>query len=176
MKYYKATPDLLSYGITAGVIILFLAIGFIPSNLTGSKFGASQISIIWILINILNGSILLFCYLFHVTGYELTAESLIIRRPAKKRRISFSEIRQIKSVPREELKWSVRTLGNGGVFGYFGKFFNNSFGSMTWYASRRDHFVMIILNEGEKVVVTPDDLSFEGEVLKYIHPQTHSKI
>ena len=47
---------------------------------------------------------------------------------------------------------------------------------MTWYASRRDHFVMIILNEGEKVVVTPDDLSFEGEVLKYIHPQTHSKI
>jgi hypothetical protein len=171
MKYYKATPDSLSYGITAGVIILFLAIGFIPSVLSDHTADQDRGMTIRILINVLNCSILLFCYLFHPVGYELSAESLIIRRPAKNRRISFSEIREIKSVPREDLKWSVRTLGNGGVFGYYGKFFNNSFGSMTWYASRRDHFVMIILNDGQKVVVTPDDLSFKNDISTYIpHP------
>ncbi|MFZ9982093.1 MAG: PH domain-containing protein [Cyclobacteriaceae bacterium] len=174
MKFYKATQDRLSVIITVGVIILFLAIGFIPSNLTGSRFGASQIPMIWILINILNGSILLFCYLFHVTGYELTAESLIIRRPAKNRRILFSEIREIKSVLREDLKWSVRTFGNGGVFGYYGKFYNTKFGSMTWYASQRDQFVMIILNDGEKVVLTPDDLSFTNDISTYISHSTPS--
>jgi hypothetical protein len=30
---------------------------------------------------------------------------------------------------------------------------------MTWYASRRDHFGMIILKDGQKIVITPDDLS-----------------
>lgn len=67
-------------------------------------------------------------------------------------------------IPRDDLKWSIRTFGNGGVFGYYGKFFNNSFGSMTWFATRRENFVMLILKDGRKIVVTPDDLNFKDDL------------
>lgn len=165
MKFYKASLDRLSVVITAGVAVLFLVIGFIPSFLSGNNSEAGPPVIVMALINLFNGSILLCCYLFHTTGYSLTSEELIINRPAKNKAIPISKIKEIKSVPREDLKWSVRTFGNGGVFGYFGKFYNSRFGSMTWYAANRNHFIMILLNDGKKIVITPDDMSIAEKII-----------
>ncbi|MFM7328528.1 MAG: PH domain-containing protein, partial [Bacteroidota bacterium] len=64
----------------------------------------------------------------------------------------------------KKLRWSIRLFGSGGLFGYFGKFRNSTFGTMNWYATRLGKFVVIILRSGEKFVVTPDDESFAAHL------------
>jgi len=57
-----------------------------------------------------------------------------------------------------KLTYSVRTFGVGGLFGYFGKFWNKEYGNMTWYATRRDKAIMIITKENKKIILTPDEV------------------
>lgn len=164
MKNYRATLDRLSVLITAGVAILFISIA-VALILFSSKEGnsASEMTV-KILVNILNLLIFTFSYLLHPTGYILSDNDLIIRRPLTSVNLKYSEIKEVKTLSSSDLKWSVRTFGSGGMFGYYGKFFNNQFGPMTWYASRRDHFVLILLQKNQKIVVTPDDLSFTDDL------------
>jgi len=51
----------------------------------------------------------------------------------------------------------MRLFGSGGLFGYFGLFWNREFGTMTWYATRRDQAIMIITSSHKKLVITPDE-------------------
>ena len=52
---------------------------------------------------------------------------------------------------------SIRVFGVGGLFGYFGLFRNSRYGTMIWYATRRDQFVVIERSNGKTIVLTPDD-------------------
>ena len=159
-RSYPASLDALSKSITTGVALLFIGIGlglfFIPDHSADSGTGV----VIRLLINLLNFSIFLFCYLFRPLAYLLSEDNLIIRRILLPRVFPYAEIAEVRSISREDLRWTMRTFGNGGVFGYYGKFYHTSFGAMTWFASRRDHYVMILLKDGRKIVVTPDDLNF----------------
>jgi hypothetical protein len=69
-----------------------------------------------------------------------------------------SQIKNILKIENGKLSWSIRTFGVGGLFGYFGKFWSNEFGNMTWYATRRDKAIMIITKENKKIVLTPDEV------------------
>lgn len=76
-------------------------------------------------------------------------------------------IRSIKNVflpEKETMMWTKRTLGNGGLFGYYGKFSNENYGDMRWYATRRDNYLMIETNANQKIVLTPDDIGMLSEV------------
>ena len=163
-KNYTASLDRLSTLITAGVGLLFIGIGFclffLPENAPDSAMGKMIPS----LINLFNISIFLFCYLFRPLGYVLSDENLVIRRYFLPRFFAYSEIAEVRPIPREDLRWTMRTFGNGGVFGYYGKFYHTAFGAMTWFASRRDHYVLIILKDGRKIIVTPDDLNFVNDL------------
>ena len=159
-RRYAASLDALSKSITTGVALLFIGIGFglffVPDNSSDSTTGV----VIRLLINLLNFSIFLFCYLFRPLAYLLSDKQLSIRRFLLPQVFPYAEIAEVRQIPREDLRWTMRTFGNGGVFGYYGKFYHTSFGAMTWFASRRDHYVMILLKDGRKIVVTPDDLNF----------------
>ena len=50
-----------------------------------------------------------------------------------------------------------RTFGVGGLYGYYGKFYNRTFGSMTWYATRRDKLVLVKFQNKKKIILTPDE-------------------
>jgi hypothetical protein len=57
----------------------------------------------------------------------------------------------------QDIRSSVRTLGVGGLFGYFGKFANIKLGSMTWYATRTDRTVLVRTVDNRKIILTPDE-------------------
>ncbi|MDZ7614650.1 MAG: PH domain-containing protein [Flavobacteriaceae bacterium] len=59
----------------------------------------------------------------------------------------------------KQLKWTIRTLGVGGLFGYFGYFWNREIGSMIWYTSQQKNRILITLKNEDKIVISPDDPS-----------------
>ncbi len=97
------------------------------------------------------------CYGLSPKSYEINENSLIIKRPFKDVIIERSQIASATPVESSKLRWAVRTFGVGGLFGYFGKFWNREFGDMTWYATQRSHTVLIITNSQQKIILTPDD-------------------
>lgn len=99
----------------------------------------------------------LICYFLHPTAYELNKDELIIQRPFKQVVIKRNDIADIQFLTDEQLKWTIRSFGVGGLFGYFGYFYNRQLGSMLWYTSQRKNRILIRLKNEEKIVISPDD-------------------
>ncbi|HEY0046130.1 MAG TPA: PH domain-containing protein [Flavobacterium sp.] len=94
---------------------------------------------------------------YRVLYYQVTDEEIIIRRSAGNAVIKRSEIKSINMIESDQLRKSIRTFGVGGLFGYFGSFYNRRLGAMTWYLTRRDKLVLITTATGKKIVISPDD-------------------
>ena len=80
---------------------------------------------------------------------------VIERRKTSSVTIPFSEIISIQRI--DNMRFAVRTFGNGGMFGYTGKFYKKGIGSMTWYCTQRKNYVLIETINGKKIVITPDN-------------------
>ena len=96
------------------------------------------------------------CFILKPSHYILEEDAIIIHRMFNDIKILHSDIIKVELVPAEKLKWSIRTFGVGGLFGYFGKFYNRNIGSMTWYATQRENFVLIKTSKNN-IIITPDD-------------------
>jgi Bacterial PH domain len=99
------------------------------------------------------------CYLLHPTAYTLNKDVLIIQRPVKPVVIHRNEIASVELLTDRQLKWTIRTFGVGGLFGYFGYFYNREIGSMLWYTSHQKNRILITTKNEEKIVISPDDPS-----------------
>jgi hypothetical protein len=149
---YTCSLDNLAKGVTIGVAILFIVIisfQFLPlenTNYIGSIF-----------ISILPLSIFMGVYAFHPVKYMLTESTFIIHRPLSDVNIKKEMLVSAQIVDKASMKWTIRTFGVGGLFGYFGKFTNRTLGSMTFYATRRSNYVLIITSDGRKIIITPDE-------------------
>lgn len=159
---FTVSKDRMATVVTVVVTILFIALSIVPfftsstSDTLGKwiMFGAS--GLVWV--------IFLFAWFLRPEGYGIIGNQLILHRPMRSREIALSDISGIVVPEPKKLRWSVRLFGSGGLFGYFGKFRNSTFGTMNWYATRLGKFVVIILRSGEKIVVTPDDESFAAHL------------
>ena len=96
------------------------------------------------------------CFILKPSHYILEEDTIIIHRMFNDVKILRSDILKVELVPTEKLKWSIRTFGVGGLFGYFGKFYNKNIGSMTWYATQRENFVLIKTSK-KNIIITPDE-------------------
>ena len=94
-------------------------------------------------------------YMYRPKGIVVTNDALIIDRQVKPVTIQYSDIKSVKQVT-NELKGSIRTFGNGGLFGYIGKYYNRNIGKMTWYCTQRKNFVLVELNDKRNIIITPD--------------------
>ncbi|MCF0071101.1 PH domain-containing protein [Dyadobacter sp. CY261] len=99
----------------------------------------------------------LYAYLYHPTGYTLNASELHIHRPIGSLTYARGQFTSVKVVPKENLRYSLRTFGVGGLFGYYGKFYNAAYGHMSWYLTRREHLVMITLENKKNILLSPDE-------------------
>ena len=90
-------------------------------------------------------------------SYIVNYNEVIIHRPISDVKIKRNLIKSAEIIDKDEIKGSIRTLGNGGLFGYYGKFTNYKLGKMTWYATRRDKIILIETNDNRKIILTPDD-------------------
>ena len=158
---FKASFDKLTLFLTVGITTIFLVIGF------GPLFYTQDIkSNVPIFVDMFILATYILCYGLSPKSYEINENSLIIKRPFKNVVIDRSQIISATPVESSKLRWAVRTFGVGGLFGYFGKFWNKEFGDMTWYASQRSHTVLITTNDLQKIILTPDqEVDFIKEVM-----------
>jgi hypothetical protein len=165
MTIYKASMDTLTKGLTIGVGVFLLLFAFIPILnrpslfFTANEFRFSKLiypepfSVMPFAIIIM----LVVTYGFSPKGYVLSDGVLTVLRPFKVKNFPLSDIQSVTAVEKKNLKGSIRTFGVGGLFGYYGLFRNSTYGNMTWYATRRDRFVVIERSNGKTIVITPDD-------------------
>lgn len=154
---YTASFDLWNRGTTIFVFVLLLAAsGFILYNRPGIRY--LTLLLIW--------AVPIVSYAFSPQYYIIEDKRVIIKRLVSSVVINRAEIKSVDIIPQDDMKWTLRVFGSGGFFGYYGKFSNKKFGMMTWYTTQRKNYVMLTLESGEKIVLTPDNP--EEMVLRFV--------
>jgi hypothetical protein len=153
-RYFRASMDTTALVTTVLITALFVWVAAIQYSVirhAGHSILSPLIGIIVL------GLVYGFSFCIRVNGYLVTADEIIVLRPLGKKQIPIQNIRSAEPLVRRDLTWSIRTFGVGGLFGYYGKFYNSRLGSMTWYLTRRDATVLLRLDNGKKIVLSPDD-------------------
>jgi len=113
-------------------------------------------------------AIYIYCYGYRPIKYVVNNEGVTITRLFKSVKLDIRNIRQIFPTSKESMEWTLRSFGNGGLFGYFGNFSNPKFGPMTWYATRKNNYVIIEMKDNRTIVLTPDDPEMANEINKIL--------
>jgi len=87
-------------------------------------------------------------------GYTVSDDRLTIDRLLGSVEIPLATIQSVEILPAGRLAGSLRTLGSGGLFGYYGRFRNQALGSYRMYATRGDGYVLV--RASQSFVLTPD--------------------
>lgn len=151
---YKAPLDNLAKAITLGVTLITIFIIVFVIRLESTAKQNDFISYLVI------GALLLgylFSLLFRTVGYEVEDNRLIIHRPVKNVVIRYDDISDVKLLDKKILTRSIRTLGVGGLYGYFGKYNHMQIGPMILYATKRSNAVLISTNDFKQIVITPEN-------------------
>ncbi len=155
MKEYKCSLDnMAKYGGPGLIlVILLLTIGvpiYLSTTTTDNKVIYIQFITPVIMISLFIGT-----YLLKTISVSVADDSITINRTIKPVIIEFSEIASIRKV--NNMKFAMRTFGNGGLFGYTGLYYKKGIGSMTWYCTQRQNYILIEKTNGKKLVITPDE-------------------
>lgn len=157
MTTYKTTTDMPASVIIPG----FIAVMVIVTAVTGYKsIGETEgnpATIVAFIAPVLLTVMLAAFWLYRPEAVTLTDEAAVVERKISKISIPYSDIVQVTLPEDKDLRFAVRTFGNGGLFGYTGKYYKQPYGSMTWYCSQRKNYVLLETSAGKKIVVTPDE-------------------
>jgi hypothetical protein len=102
-------------------------------------------------------AILILGYAWSPSGYEISDGYVVVRRLFGNVRIPVSEIRDVRVATTDDLRWSFRLIGSGGLFGYYGLFRNSKLGTCRWYVTDRSKAVVLVTGE-RPAVISPDDV------------------
>lgn len=92
---------------------------------------------------------------FAVYGYTIQDDEILIHRTGWSYRLDVSELVRARAEPHATLG-SIRTFGNGGMYGFTGMFRNNILGSYrAWMTNSEDTVVLEF--EDRTVVISPED-------------------
>ena len=167
MKEYKCTLDAAARYMVPGLILLILILITVTQISVGVTFSQRSIPALYIgVIPIVIISIAMF--ILSPLSVTVDDHSIMIIRRAKPVTIEFSDIAGISKVA--DMKFALRTFGNGGLFGYTGQYYKKGIGSMTWYCTQRKNYLLIEKTNGKKIVITPDDPDGLIQDIKQTHP------
>ena len=96
-------------------------------------------------------------FFYRPKSYLITEDSLQIRRISGNYRIPYTVINKVLRASQADMKFTIRTIGNGGLFGFTGHFRNSRFGRMRWFVTQRKNYVIIETNDNKKIVISPDE-------------------
>ena len=108
-------------------------------------------SLIGLLLNVI-------LFFFAPKSYLVEAGKLTINKGIGQKLYDLSGVKEIRLAEKDELRYSLRTLGVGGFLGDFGMFWVKSLGSMTWYCTKKSNYIIIRLSNNKIIVITPDDV------------------
>ena len=166
---YKASLDNLSKAITFFCFLLFIYVGYKTLALTsvsstGIKPYLSRIGVVTLLV-----TVPLTCYLLSTKSYKIDAERITITRPLRSFSINFADIIKVELLSPKQLSGLIRTFGVGGLFGYYGKYYNSSLGRINLYTTQRKNRILIVTRENVAIVISPDDPSLYQNLISSIN-------
>lgn len=134
-----------------------MAILFFMTYISSSYDTLDKVTIISL--SILLILIIAISYILSTDSYSIIpGEMLVIHKVIGNIMIPCNNIQHIDIIHPNILWLSIRTFGSGGLFGYFGYFYNKEYGRMQWYATQRKNCLVLITNNGKKILITPDDM------------------
>ncbi|GEM55467.1 hypothetical protein B0A58_08605 [Flavobacterium branchiophilum NBRC 15030 = ATCC 35035] len=149
---FQTTLDNQTKWITAGVYALFL--GLICFTLFFDTFEIVTAIILLFILTVMTIATLY----YKPKTIAIHDNEIIIKRPIGNVILKRTNIASIQILKKNDLKWSVRTFGIGGFFGYYGAFWNKKYGTMTWYLTRRNAMIMITTISNSKILISPDQV------------------
>ena len=144
MKQNAATMDLSIKIVTSVVFIMMLGF-FIASIYINGLIIAALIMLI----------ILVFCYLYAPTSFEISDSRLIVYRNYGK--IEFNRVTNCRIIE-EKVPFTLRLWGNGGVFAGTGIFWNKLYGVFRMYIThaKQSEFV-VVETERQIIIISPEN-------------------
>lgn len=155
---FKSPWDSLLIIMTTGFVGLLIGVAFF----TG---------ILWVML--LNLGIVGICAAFGVYGYSIQDGELQVVRLGWSKNIPLSSIRRVENKP-ITMMGSIRIFGIGGIFGYIGKFKNSILNNYTAYVTHRKKTVLVVTDNDEKILISPDDpMEFINSLKSHIEKESH---
>jgi hypothetical protein len=156
---FKASYDNAAKWISAAVFFLLAVLtAVIPSAVVGP----------------LAALLLLGAYAWSPRSYTITGRSIIVKRLIGSVRIPLDRIQEARIATPDDFRDCYRLFGNGGLFGYYGKFSTAKLGRCTWYVTNQSNAVVVITAAGT-TVFSPDDVDgFLGAVREAVPVPTDS--
>ena len=166
---YKASLDNLSKAITFFCFLSFIYVGYktftsAPVSSAGIKPYLSRIGVITFLI-----TVPLVRYLLSTKSYKIDSKCITITRPLRSFSINFADIIKVELLAAKDLSGLIRTFGVGGLFGYYGKYYNSTLGRVNLYTTQRKNRILIVNRENVAVVISPDDPSLYQKLIASIN-------
>ena len=87
-------------------------------------------------------------------------------RPIGSVNYPISEIKVISKINPGVMIGGIRLFGVGGLFGYYGKYYNFKLGHLTLYTTQKRNRILMTMTTGKKIVISPDDLDLVDEIIK----------
>jgi len=100
-----------------------------------------------------------------VGEYVLESDGLSIKRKIFPIKIKYEEIKKVSRLGYQDIKSSIRIFGNGGLFGFYGIFRNESIGNYRAYFSNFSDLVLIETDK-KKFVISPENPDIFTDYLK----------
>lgn len=139
---------------TAAVVLLLAGISvFLLRLATATETtGASAMAVL--LVATLAATLAL-CWALGPKAFSIQGGRLRIERPLRSVDVPLAAIRAAGPLPDGALRGSLKVAGSGGLFGYYGRFWNRRLGAFRLYATRRTGLVVVDTGD-ERFVLSPD--------------------
>ncbi len=138
--------------LVTGLVLLVLA--GVGVALYVSFTAAAESKSALVVLELLLVAIVVASYALSPRGYRVEANAVVIRRPVGSIRIPVDRIRRVERLESEAIKKAVRTLGNDGLFGLYGRFRNRTLGAFRMYVTDRSK--LVLLEADHLYVLSPD--------------------
>ncbi|MGD1906022.1 MAG: PH domain-containing protein [Leptolyngbyaceae cyanobacterium] len=90
-----------------------------------------------------------------VWGYRIQGQTLYVQRLGWQSEIALEQLQSVEQVP-AAMKGSIKTWGNGGLFGFVGRFRNATLGPYQAYATDLTRTVVLTFPD-RKIVLSPEE-------------------
>jgi hypothetical protein len=149
----RYTASLDNFSKTISTLVALLATGMLISPLLIPQSGDLTAMVV---AGLFLALLSLVFFLRQPVAYTVSSGGITVEKRWGSLEIPAHTILQIKPLPREYTEAVIRTFGNGGLFGYTGRYHYQKTGSMLWQCTRRSGCIEIIRAGKLPLVISPD--------------------
>jgi len=146
MDYFRARYDGLVIGITAFSVLIMGTVSLPVLLFAPQRFSSFVVLFLLVVVAVTYG--------LSPRGFSLSPDGLRIHRPFGAHVLPYDRIRSARRAQPKEL-CGLRTFGSGGMFGFFGWFWNRKLGHYRAYVTHRQDMVLV---EAERPYLLSPDL------------------